>query len=93
MHRENFASALKMVRQLDRDSLAAPQRAQLVLLEGQILRSMGLPQEAVVMFNHELGSIDKRDQLAVQREARRGVPGSGLLPGGAEAVHGSAAGA
>ncbi len=26
VHRENFASALKMVRQLDRDSLAAPQR-------------------------------------------------------------------
>jgi tetratricopeptide (TPR) repeat protein len=66
--RECYASALGMVRRLDRDSLPSDQRAAALLLEGQILRSMSLPQEAAQLLNHELTSVDKPDQLTLKRE-------------------------
>jgi tetratricopeptide (TPR) repeat protein len=66
--RESYASALGMVRRLDKDSLEPDQRAEAVLLEGQILRSMGLPQEAAQLLNHDLATVDKSDQLKLKRE-------------------------
>ena len=66
--RECYASALGMVRRLDKDSLSSDQRAAVLLQEGQILRSMGLPQEAAQLLNHELTTVDKPDQLTLKRE-------------------------
>jgi hypothetical protein len=66
--RECYAGALGMVRQLDKDSLESGQRAEALLLEGQILRSMGLPQEAAQRLNQDLATVDKPDQLALKRE-------------------------
>ena len=66
--RECYAGALSMIRRMDMDSLPSGQRAEAVLLEGQILRSMGLPQEAAQWLNHELASVDKPDQLSLKRE-------------------------
>jgi TolA-binding protein len=66
--RECYASALGMVRRLDKDSLQPAQRAEALLLEGQILRSIGLPQEAAQLLNHDLASLDKPDQLLIKRE-------------------------
>jgi tetratricopeptide (TPR) repeat protein len=66
--RESYASALGMVRRLDKDSLEPQQRAEALLLEGQILRSIGLPQEAAQLLNHDLATVDKPDQLKIKRE-------------------------
>jgi hypothetical protein len=57
-----------MVRRLDRDALTSSQRAESILLEGQILRSMNLPKDAVEMLNREMSTVDKGDQLSLKRE-------------------------
>lgn len=64
----NYASALGMVRRLDRESLTSAQRASALVLEGQVLRGMSLPQEAAEMLNREMATVDKADQLALKRE-------------------------
>jgi tetratricopeptide (TPR) repeat protein len=72
VERQCYASALGLLKQVEKEKLTEDQYVQVVLLQGRSLRAMGLAEESVHLMRAALGRVDSESaQSAIRMEMVR----------------------